>query len=398
LDNEEVSSRDPIKNILTRDFVLGFLALFTFLTSMSALFPTFPIFLMELGSSERETGILIGVFGASSFVIRFLVGGALTRYQEKSLMMAGAFLFALTFLACITFRPFWPFFAVRIVQGAAVACVDTAAFTAIVNVTPLPYRGRAIGYLMIAAPLSLAIAPPFALSFSNRYGFTAFFLLCMVLCLCAFSLSWKMGGQEGPGSRQGTSAENKVFLDRRIVAPSVGGSLQGFVFGSLVAFVPLYAIERGVTNPGLFFSAIAVMLIVSRVLGGRVMDTCSKEKTILTFGSVCMIAMIILSFSKTLLIFIFVGLLFGLGHAFFVPVSMAYALDYAGSSEGTAVGTFRGFADLGQAVGPMVLGLIIPFAGYTIMFLCLAFICFINLAYFQFYVRKKGSVTCGKSN
>jgi MFS family permease len=45
--------------------------------------------------------------------------------------------------------------------------------------------------------------------------------------------------------------------------------------------------------------------------------------------------------------------------------------------------------DLGMALGPMTMGLIIPIAGYRIMFLCLAIICLINLCYFQFYVRKK---------
>ena len=71
---------------------------------------------------------------------------------------------------------------------------------------------------------------------------------------------------------------------------------------------------------------------------------------------------------------------------------MAYALEYAGSSDGTAVGTFRAISDLGQALGPVVMGIIIPFTGYPIMFLCLALICFINLCYFQFYVRKRGDV------
>jgi hypothetical protein len=42
-----------------------------------------------------------------------------------------------------------------------------------------------------------------------------------------------------------------------------------------------------------------------------------------------------------------------------------------------------------MALGPMTMGLIIPIAGYRIMFLCLAIICLINLCYFQFYVRKK---------
>jgi MFS family permease len=111
-----------------------------------------------------------------------------------------------------------------------------------------------------------------------------------------------------------------------------------------------------------------------------------KEKLI------SMVALVILAFSTTLPMFLLVGLLWGTGAAFFFPASRAYALDYAGSSGGTAVGTFRALSDLGLALGPVLVGLIIPLVGYQIMFLCLALVSLINLSYFQFYVRGKGNL------
>ncbi len=101
-----------------------------------------------------------------------------------------------------------------------------------------------------------------------------------------------------------------------------------------------------------------------------------------------MAAALTLSFSRTLPMFILAGLLWGAGGAFMFPVSMAYALDYAGSSAGTAVGTFRALMDLGVALGPIAMGIIIPRTGYPAMFLCLAVICLVNLCYFRFYVKK----------
>jgi MFS family permease len=90
--------------------------------------------------------------------------------------------------------------------------------------------------------------------------------------------------------------------------------------------------------------------------------------------------------------FICAGLLWGIGGAFFYPASMVYALEYAKSSGGTAVGTFQAFTNLGMALGPLGMGMIIPLTGYWAMLLCLVFICVINICYFQFYVRKKGRV------
>jgi predicted MFS family arabinose efflux permease len=67
---------------------------------------------------------------------------------------------------------------------------------------------------------------------------------------------------------------------------------------------------------------------------------------------------------------------------------MAYALEYAGSSEGTKVGTYQMFMDSGMALGPSVMGMVVPMVGYRAMFLCLALICLANVGFFQFYVRR----------
>jgi MFS family permease len=391
--DEECISQSTIKNMLTRDFVLGFLAFFAFLTALSAIVPTLPIFLARSGSNEREIGVLIGILGFSSLVSRFLVGGALTKYSERSVMMFGSLLFALTFLAFIVLRPFWPFFAVRLVQGLAIACIDTAAFALIIKAIPLTYRGQGIGYLLVAPPLSLAIAPALSIALINRYSFTFLFLACAGLSLWSLLLSWKVKKQEIAAPDVDALNHGTRFIEWKIVAPATTSFIQSFIWGDLVTFVPLYAIQRGIINPGHFFTAIAIMMIVGRALGGRIIDTQSKEKIILTFICTGMITMVVLSFSMTLPMFIFVGLLWGTGHALLVPAFMTYSFEHAGSSDGAAVGTFRAFSDLGQALGPAVMGIIIPFTGYQIMFLCLALICLINLCYFQFYVRKRHNVT-----
>jgi MFS family permease len=389
MQNEEGISSRSIRTILTRDFILGFLALFAFLTAFFALIPTLPIFLARSGSKEAEIGVLVGAFGASSLVCRLLVGGILVRYSERRVMMVGALLFGLTFFALMVFRPFWPFFVVRILQGVSFACVDTAALAFVINITPLAYRGRAIGYFVLAPPFSQAIAPVFGLFLINHYDFIVLFLACGGLCLCSFFFSHRLKRRGSAVPDAGASPRSTLFLERKIIVPAIPSFLQGFVWGALMAFFPLYALERGVTNPGLYFSAVAVMLITARTLGGGILDTYSKEKILLMSMFTSMVAVVTLSLSGTLVMFVVVGLLWGTGSAFFFPASMAYALEYAGSSGGTAVGTFRALSDLGVTLGPIIMGIILPLTGYRTMFLSLALIFLINLCYFQFCVRRK---------
>jgi predicted MFS family arabinose efflux permease len=383
---ERIPDKGSVRSTFSPDFILGFLAVFCFNTAIFILVPTLPVHLSRLGSREAEIGVLIGVYGVSSLFLRLLVGQALQRYPEKRVMMFGSGLLILSFLVLIFFLPFWPVFFARLLQGAAYACIDTAALAFMVNIAPPAHRVRAIGYFLLAPNFAMVVAPSLGMYLINQHVPPLLFLFCAGLSLCVLFFSWRLRKVRIMGSEVTGSG---VLLDRNMIVPAIIGFFHYFGWGAIAAFLPLYAVQCGIQNPGYFFSSMAVMLIAGRVLGGRVFDICSKEKIILTFMFTSAIAMIILSFSGVLSMLILVGVLWGIGSAFLHPATLAYALDYAGSSDGTAVGTFRAFTDLGVAVGPMVMGIIIPFTGYRAMFLCLAFIYLINLGYFRFYVKRK---------
>ncbi len=380
--DREGASQDTIKIMLTRHFVLVFLALFTFLTANYSLIPTLPIYFSRSGSAEMEIGVLVGIFGASSVVFRLVVGSALLKYSEKIVMMFGALLFAFTFLASIVLRPFWPFFAVRFFQGIAFACIDTAALALIIKATPSANRGRALGYFVLAPVFSQAIAPSLGMFLVDKYGFAVLFLICTGLSLCAFSFSWNLKRQETVRPDKETSAHDSLFLERRIVVPGILSFLQQFVWGGLMAFFSLYAIKCGVTNPGFFFSAVAVMLMAGRIMGGRVFDAYSEEKIILVCILTSIAAMVILSFQKPFPC-LFLWDCFGEREVHFSFLHQWHMLSIMPFFGRHCRRDVPGALGSGLALGPMIVGIIIPLTGYRAMFLCLAFVCLINLAYFQ---------------
>jgi MFS family permease len=162
------------------------------------------------------------------------------------------------------------------------------------------------------------------------------------------------------------------------------------IWGAVTAFFPLYALGQGVSNPGLFFAALAITLILARSLGGKILDIYAREKVILPCLLAQIIAMSILIFSTTLPMFILVAVIWGMGTAFFYPALVAYVIDLAGPSRGPAIGTYMALSDFGAGMGSVIMGIILQLTNYPIMFLCLAFTGVINLLYFYFAVRKKG--------
>jgi MFS family permease len=377
-----------IPKILTRDFVLAFLAQFALTFVFHILIPTLPIYLSKLGSKEVEVGVLIGSLSISSLVLRPFVGRALLKIHEKNFMIIGALFFAFTSVAYIFAPPFWPFLIVRVLQGIGFAFFTTASFTLIANISSGAYMAQSISYFILSFNISGTLAPPLGMFLINNFSFTYLFLVCVGLSLCSLFITYKMG-RRSVVPLQDSSIEGGFFLSRKALQPSIIGFSSFIIWTALCTFFPLYAVSQGVTNPGLFFSTVSIMLILSRVFGGKIFDFYSRERIIMLCITPYIIAMVILAFSKTLPMFILVAVIYGIGPAFLIPALMAYALD-RGGSPGPVMGTFHTFTDLGSTLGPVIMGIVIHSKGYPIMFLCLALTGIVTLNYFYFFVRKKG--------
>jgi MFS family permease len=377
------------QKILTRNFVLCFFAQFTFTSVFHILIPTLPIYLSRLGSSEVEIGVLIGIIGVSSLVLRPFVGRALLKIPEKTFMMIGALIFALTSIAYLLTSPFWPFLMVRVFQGIGIAFFYTASVTLIANISPEAHRGQSLSYFYLAFNISFALAPSLGMFLINQFSFTLLFLFCLGLSLCSIFLTTQLGKRHIE-PLEGVSNHDESFLSREALPAAIMAFFAHTIWGALTAFFPLYALNQGMANPGFFFAAYAIIIILGRALGGKILDLYSREKVILPCLTTYIISMSILAFSKTVPMFILVAVIWGIGNAFLMPALVAYVLERAGSSRGPAIGTFTSIGDLGIALGPVIMGIILRLTSYPIMFLSLAFIGVINLNYFYFSVRKKG--------
>ncbi|NWG01326.1 MAG: MFS transporter [Syntrophaceae bacterium] len=377
------------RKIFTRDFILSFFAQFAFSSVFCILIPTFPIYLSSKGSPEAEIGLLIGVFSVSSLILRPFIGRALIRIPEKKMMISGALLYAFSSLAYLFATPFWPLFIVRILHGIGLAFFSTASFTLIANISPEAHRGESLSYYYLAINIAFVLGPYVGMLLINRFEFSVLFLVCLVLSLFSLSITTQLSERKN-ARFEDLSMERQPFLSRGAIPSAIMAFMVNIVWGAVTAFFPLYAISHGVSNPGLFFGALAVMHIIGRTLGGRILDLYPREKVILPCLLAYILSMAILAFSKTLPMFILVAVIWGIGNAFLYPTLVAYALDNAKSSLGPAMATFSAIADLGSGLGSVIMGVILQFTTYSIMFLCLTLTGVINLLYFYFSVRKRG--------
>jgi predicted MFS family arabinose efflux permease len=386
------------QKIFTRDFVLCFLAQFTISSVFFGLLPTLPIYLSELGTNEASIGVLIGISSFFSLVLRPFIGKGLARTPEKNFLLAGALILALSLVALLWVSPFWPLLIVRAFQGASAALFYTSSFTLIANISPEERRGQSVSLYYLSNNVSFAIVPTLGMVLINAFlfprNFTLLFLSCVVLSLCSIGFIIKLGKREIP-PREDLPLQKQPLLSRPAVPPAIMALLVNIIWGAIVTFFPLYARDQGVTNPGLFFSVFAGILILGRSLGGKFLDLYAKEREKVFFPCLTtyVVAMSLLAFSKSLPMFILAAIIWGMGNALLYPMLVTMAMEWGGPDRGPAMGTYTAIADLGIGMGPVIMGLILSWTNYRVMFLSLALVGVVNFLYYQFSVRKKGGVS-----
>ncbi len=376
------------QKIFSRDFILCFFAQFVFSMVFCILIPAIPIYLSRFEAREAEIGFLVGIFSISSLVLRPIVGRALLTLPERKFMIAGIILTVFSCLAYLIAPPFWPLLIVRIFHGIGLALFMTAIFTMVANITPETHRGQLISYFYLAGNLAFALGPYFAMLLINRFNFIVLFLVCTGLSLCSLFITTKLVKREViPLEDQ--SLKVQTILSREVLPPAVIALMLNLIWGTLSAFFPLYALRRGVSNPGIFFIFLAITLILGRVLGGRLLDIYERRKVIIPCLAMIFLSLALLIFSTTLPMFILVAVILGTGWSLLYPSLFIYAIESAGPSQGPAMGTFTALADLGAGIGPMIMGILLQWTSYPIMFVGLALIGAINFLYFYYAIGKK---------
>ncbi len=378
---------EMIRKILSREFLLCFFTQFIFTLATFSLIPTLPIYLLRRGAPESEIGLLIGCYAIASLITRPFVGKELLYKPEKYFMIFGGLLFALASISYIFAKSFWPFLLVRVLHGVGYALFTTASFTLITNISPEGHRGQSLGFFILAFTISTAVAPPLGMFIINHFDFIYLFLTCFALSLCSLFITTKLSKRTVAPFKD-SSYSDGFFLSRSAIRSSILGFFPFFIWGALTTFFPIYAVNNGVSNPGFFFTIVAIILIFGRLFGGRILDLYSREKIIMPSIFPYIISMIILSFSKTLPMFILVAIIYGIGPAFLIPALMVYAVE-RGGHPGPIMGTFNAMNDLGISLGPVIMGIIIQATNFKIMFLCLALTGFINLVYFYLFIKKR---------
>lgn len=343
-----------------------FLGSFAVFTNLHMAFIAVPLYVLELGGSAWAAAWQNTLLAGSAVFFRFLLVPWVDRYGRRfCLLLSGAALVVAPLLILATGSLVF-LTLVRVLQGLGLALYPLAANTLIADLSPQERRGTALGLMRLVIITALVTGPPAASFIIDGYGFQVLFFGLGVFGLVGMTPLLAIRERayvrvEAPAFSGIRAALNVRPLQVLFASTTACG----LAYGVLLTFLPLYAVEIGIGNFGLFFTVFALSGLTAGVIAGRLSDTVGR-KAVLVPGLLLFGAGIgYLNLLAPGAALVLAGMATGVAYSATLTVLVAWVVDEAGRElRAASLGLFENGIDVGITLGSFAFGSVIALAGY----------------------------------
>jgi MFS family permease len=361
---------------------------FLIFASMHLLTVPLPLYVKRIGGGPSQVGLVMGTFAVAAILARPYVGRLVDRLGGKPSLLLGSLIFAIGPLLYIVSRSVPALLVARFLHGFGISASSTAYIIIITALSPQGRRGEAIGLSAAAMPVSLVTAPVIGASLLESWGFVPLFVLsasvaALSLLTALFIVEPQSTNRNQDSHEEGEGSFFPVLCLRSVWVPSGAMGVLAVTYGSILTFLPLFAIQQGIDNPGLFFTAYGLTLIAAQVLAGRVSDRVGRHRVILPAMVLLALAFLVLASVRSLPLFLGVAVLCALGFGSARVNLNALMVDTVPISiRGMAMSIAYGSFDLGIGLGAYLLGWVAQIWGYQVMYGAVGVVCLLGVVVF----------------
>jgi MFS family permease len=340
-------------------------------TSFGALLLTLPLYARdELAASDLGVGLAVGAGSVSALLFSPVAGRIADRRGRRLVMVGGAAVMVVGYLALALGPPLGWVAAVRLAVGGGEAAFVVAALTIILDVAPADRRGEATSLITVGSYLGLTIGPVAADFILGDGRFAAVWIFAAA-CIALPSLFIVTIPETRPETEE--EAPAGWLPPRGALFPGLLVLFGLLGFGGYNAFAALYAREIGFDRPGLLFGLFGLVVVLVRTLGRRMPDRVGARRTLAT-SFVCLAAGLATVGAWQTEAGLLAGtVVFAVGQALVYPSAVLLAMQTTSTRERSAVvGSVGAFVDVALGVGAFLLGAVAEVAGYGSAFLVAA--------------------------
>src|SRR5512138_48120 len=377
----------PPKISLLFAFILGFVG---FVTSFGAhiVAVNLPEYAKEVGVGVAMIGLLIAAYDFAEIIAKPVFGSLSDRAGMKRTLLIGIVVFIVASLLYLAVPPQW-LLGIRFLQGIGAAALSAVSL-ALVGVYYRENRGRAYGIYNAIKGAGYVLSPLAGGLIIARSHFSYIFIAAAGIGLLALLLSLVLPNVEEKAALDDDDDFSlrsfvSVFRDPKLIRWYAIIVINMFFVSILFGFLPVrvYALGYGPVQTGLILSLVALSYLLIQPVAGSLADRTDVTTTIRIGLILSAISIIAAPFVKDLLL-ILDAILAGIGVGIVWTNTDTLVSKLAKEGRlGATMGAAGSFKELGDMVGPILLGVLSPALGLTWGFVICGILGFLSIALLQ---------------
>jgi len=358
-------------SIFSTNFIFATLANFFSAFGVQMVNAILPVYVLSIGGNNAEAGLVVGLLAISALIFRPLFGWVVDEWKRRPLVLIGNAFFGLANIIYAFSGSILTLLFGRLVHGFGLSSYSTATNAYVFSIAPIKRRTETIGLFAAARSLGITFGPAVGFFIISIFNFHYLFRLATLFALISiiFTLFTKEKLRLPKNHHRTFSLRNGIISIDALPIAWIALCL-GLAMASINTFVAIYALSKGIANPGLYFTVQAAALLLSRAFSGRLADKYGHAAAIIPGIIAISLAISMLLLASNLLNFFVCACIIGFGFGMAQPATMALLSDYVQPEKhGLGLATYFMGYDGGRFLGSIVFGVVSQIWGFGLMWL-----------------------------
>lgn len=372
--------------LYTKQFVLLLIS-GLLLTTGIGVFYLFPLFVLELGGSKADIGILMGTMSLSGVALRPWTSGLVDHLGRKGSMAVGCLLMTAVSIAHLFFKgaigQIYPILVVlRLLFGTGLALGIIASLTLAADLAPISRLNEGLGVFGAMPLMGIAIGPVIGESIIQHWGFNAMFGAAAVFFTAGFCFLLPLTDHFSSSSGGPQGSFMKALRIGLVWRMAIICLCFGVAFAAHGGFVAPFA-KAGAMPVSAYFVSYSTAAVISRLFGGKLADRFGEKRLIPVSLVIAGTGFVFLTQVTSTMGLIGTGFVAGLGHGLLFPSLIALSIrPIAVGDRGKVTGILTGGVDAGLFLGSLTMGQLGEYFGFQAIFAMAAGTIFVGLGVF----------------
>jgi MFS family permease len=336
---------------------------FTVFLSAFQLLPTAPYHILALGGGTPAAGLFLGFLTYSSAFSAPVTGTLADRIGTRRMLIVSSIAITGFSIAYALIPSYQVMLALVLVHGVFWSGLLTGSAAYMTNILPESRRAEGIAYWGLSTIAAIAVAPSIGF-WMFHFGWSALCLEAAFLNILMAVIAWRLPHQ--PLAATPAGGRTGRLIEWRILILSFTLFLYSFGYGGITSFTALYADANGVAPKGIYLTTLAVVILVTRPLAGRLGDRFGYRRVFLPCLFLITVGLSCLVFGGTRYWLVTSAAIFGAGFGTAYPVFAGYVMRQVDAGRrGAAFGAILACFDTGIGTGSTSMGWIISRYGFA---------------------------------